>query len=270
MNPADRMAANIESAELPGAVAGSDQKLAEQTSLDEFQNTSRQRRPVEDLHNLLLRVSHHLDHETSERATTYYRLLAIDGQTKTIISQTKRRALRAFARYVVAIFIGAAGILAWQSYGDATKQIIATKAPELGWSPEAKQMIASWIQQLGWTNLPAGPEKLAVWPSGPETLQPAPVAQVGSETTATKAAAAPLFDPEQVQQIVLGLASLQKIVGQIASSQDQMARDIAKLQADDLEIIGKIPAPPLQPAVAPAHKPMPVSPSSSRAPILPR
>jgi septal ring factor EnvC (AmiA/AmiB activator) len=38
--------------------------------------------------------------------------------------------------------------LAWQSYGDATKQVIATTAPELGWSPEAKQTIAQKMQQL--------------------------------------------------------------------------------------------------------------------------
>jgi hypothetical protein len=38
--------------------------------------------------------------------------------------------------------------LAWQSYGEATKQVIATTAPELGWSPEAKQTIAQKMQQL--------------------------------------------------------------------------------------------------------------------------
>jgi hypothetical protein len=43
----------------------------------------------------------------------------------------------------------AAQPLAWQSYSDAAKQVIATSAPELGWSPEAKQMIAGWVQQLG-------------------------------------------------------------------------------------------------------------------------
>jgi hypothetical protein len=48
----------------------------------------------------------------------------------------------------MAICIGAAVILAWQSYGEATKHIIATTAPELSWSPEAKQMIAPKVQQL--------------------------------------------------------------------------------------------------------------------------
>jgi hypothetical protein len=51
-----------------------------------------------------------------------------------------RRAWRAFIRYVVAIGIGVAATLAWQSYGEATKQTIAMRAPQLGWSPEAQQM----------------------------------------------------------------------------------------------------------------------------------
>jgi hypothetical protein len=67
-------------------------------------------------------------------------------------------------RFLVAICVGVAAILAWQSYGEAAKQIIATKAPELGWSPQTKQMIASAIQQVGWTT-PAGPE-----PTAPETV----------------------------------------------------------------------------------------------------
>jgi hypothetical protein len=55
----------------------------------------------------------------------------------------RRPASRRFARFLLAICIGVAGTLAWQSYGDATKQIIATRAPDLGRSPETKQMIAS-------------------------------------------------------------------------------------------------------------------------------
>src|SRR5215470_13081309 len=67
----------------------------------------------------------------------------------------KRRGSRGFVRYLVAVLIGVAATLAWQSYGDAAKQVIATSAPELGWSPEVKQMIAKWMQQLGWTKPPA-------------------------------------------------------------------------------------------------------------------
>jgi hypothetical protein len=156
-----------------------------------------------------------------------------------------RPAWRAFARYLVAICIGVAGTLAWQSYGEATKQIIATRAPELGWSPEARRMIASWVQ-----------------PSVPETPQAAPVAQ-------TAPPAAPSLDLQQVQQIARDFAALRQIVEHLAAGQDQMAREITKLEAADLEIFAKIPAPPPQPPAAPARKPMPAPPPSSRAPIPP-
>jgi len=98
-------------------------------------------------------------------------------------SSRRRPASRRFRRYLVAICVGVAGTLAWQSYGEATKQIIAKGAPELGWSPEAKQMIATSIQWLGWTKPPAGPENIA-----PETVaniskQPAAVAESQSTPT---------------------------------------------------------------------------------------
>src|SRR5262245_27417528 len=89
----------------------------------------------------------HLDHETSERTTIYDRLRALDGQMEGLESQTKRRASGAFGRYLIAICLGVAVTLAWQPYAEATKQIIATRAPKLGWSPGAKQMIASWFEE---------------------------------------------------------------------------------------------------------------------------
>src|SRR6516165_10983762 len=151
MSPADEMPAKTEAPESTSAPADFGQKLDERAALSDFSRASDQRRPVEDLHSLLLRISHHLDYETSERSTIYYRLLAIDAQAKRIENQTKRRALGALGRYFVVICLAVAGTLAWQSYGEATKQIVATSAPELGWSPQAKQMIASWVQELGWT-----------------------------------------------------------------------------------------------------------------------
>jgi hypothetical protein len=113
----------------------------------------------EDIHSLL---SRHLDFEATERRAIYHRLQAIE-------SAVKRRRSRGIVRYLVAIAIGVVATLAWQSYGATTKQIIATKAPELGWSPETRQMITGWVQQLGWTKQSAGPES-----AGPETPQPIP------------------------------------------------------------------------------------------------
>jgi hypothetical protein len=162
----------------------------------------------------------------------------------------KRRGSRGFARYLLAICIGVAGTLAWQSYGDAIKQIIAARAPELGWSPQAKQMIASWT--VGWAKPPA---------SSPEKVAP--------ETVAPKAPPAASVDPAQVQQIAQSLAALRQSVEQIAAGQDQTSREMARVEAAVAELILKVPEPSAQPPAASEPKPVPVPPSS-RAPTAPQ
>jgi hypothetical protein len=227
--------------------------------LKNLEGTSDQRKAV-GLDEVLLGILHRLDDGTSERKTAYDRLLAIENEMKRVGSRG------GFARCLVAICIGVAATLAWQSYGEVSKQIIAAKAPQLGWSPETKQMIASWVQP--------GPESTAVRPSLPAT-QVATVAQTVPAAVVPKALAAPSNDPEQVHQIAVGLAALGQTVDQLAASQDQMVHQIDMLQtssqeilASNREILEKIPAPPPPPpTVAPTHKPTTRMPPSSRAPI---
>jgi len=152
-------------------------------------------------------------------------------------------ASRGFARYMLAICIGVAATLAWQSYGRVTKQIIATRAPELGWSPEAKQTIASWVEQLGWTKAPAGAEIATARPKAPMAAS---------------------LDPQQVQQIALDLAALRQTVEHVAASQTKMAGEINNLLVTDMEIFLKIPTPAQRPAAL-SHKPLPAA-TPSRAP----
>ena len=173
-------------------------------------------------------ITSYLDHEASERKAIYDRLVAIENKIK-------KRGSRRFGRYLVAILIGVAATLAWQSYGESAKQIIATRAPELGWSPATKQMIATWT--VGWTK----PQK-----------QAPPVAPTAPTT--------PSLDPGQLQQ-TQDLAALRQTVEQLAGGQDQMARVIARLEAAVAELIAKTPEPPA-PSVAPAPKPTQVPPSS--------
>jgi cell division protein FtsB len=157
----------------------------------------------------------------------------------------KRRGSRGLTRFLIAICLGIAGTLAWQSYGEVTKQIIATRAPELGWSPGAKQMIASSIEWLGWTKSP-----------NLENTAPQTVAPKGTATS---------VDPAQVQQMVQNLAALREMVQELTAGQDQTTREIAKLESAVVEILMKMPEPP-QPPAAPARKPAPAPPPSSRAP----
>jgi len=189
----------------------------------------------DDLHSGFTR----LDWDASERKAIHDRLVAIDNKMT-------RRGSRGLARFLLAVLIGVAATLAWQSYGDATKQVIATKAPELGWSPEAKQMIASWT--LGWTKPPVVESKAA------------PVAQTAPIATS--------LDPEKVRQMAQNLAEVRETVQELAAGQNQVTREIDKLESAVVEILMKMPEPPPQPPAAPARKPTPVPPSS-RAPGAP-
>jgi hypothetical protein len=194
------------------------------------------------LHNLVLGIDRHLDQRTSEPTAIYHRLPGIEDKMK-------RRGSRGFARYLIAICLGVAATLAWQSYGKATRQIIATGAPELGWSPEAKQMIATWVQQLGWTR-PV--ESTAVPPSAPETQQAALATQAVPQDVAPKAPV-PSIDPKQVHQLAVDLAALRQIVERLAAGQERI-----------LEKISALPLP--RPTAVPARKPPPTATPPSRAP----
>jgi hypothetical protein len=212
--------------------------------LDNLLRPGPQQEPAKDLHNLALGIDRHGDHGTSDPTAIYSRPLAIENEMKRRRSQSSRGLIR----YVVAICIGVAATLAWQSYGEATKQIIATGAPEFGWSPEAKQMIASWVLQLSWTR-PV--ESSAVRPSAPEMQQAALATQAAPQDLAPKAPT-PSVDPDQVHQLALDLVALRQTVERLAAGQER--------------ILEKISVPPLpRPAAVLARKPIPSAPLSSRA-----
>jgi hypothetical protein len=65
----------------------------------------------------------------------------------------------------------------------------------------------------------------------------------------------------------LGLAavrqSVDQLVAQFTAGQEQMTRDITKLEAAEQEILHKISAPPPRQAEAPARKPVPLAPSQA-------
>ena len=173
-----------------------------------------------------------------------------------------RPASRGFARYMLAICIGVAATLAWQSHGQMAKRIIATSVPELGWSPETKQTMANWVEQLGWTKLPTSSDA-AARPSLSETAQAATVGQIAPEV-APRVPIADSADLEQIQQIARDVVGLRQSVEQVVASQTKMAGEINNLLVTDMEIFLKIPAPP-QPPAALLRKPIPAAPPS-RAP----
>ena len=123
-------------------------------------------------------------------------------------------------RFLIAFCVGVAATLAWQSHGDAVRQIIANSYPQLAWlAPEAAVA---------------------------ETVPAAIVPPVTSP------------DQQQFKAMSFDLAALRQRVDQIAAGQDRITRDItAKLQAAEQDILDKISAPPPQPAAASARKSTP-------------
>ena len=136
-----------------------------------------------------------------------------------------RRALRGLARFLIVFCVGVCTILAWQSYGDAARAMIANSSPQLGW---------------------LAPQTAPVVP-----IAPAPAGAASSD----------------VQQLAFGLAAVRQSVdlltAQLAAGEGQMGADIAKLQADQQEILHKLSAGPPRPTAAPAHKPVPLTPPPS-------
>ena len=127
-----------------------------------------------------------------------------------------------FARFLITLCIGVVATLAWQSYGDAAREMIASASPQLGWlAPQA-----------------------------------APVARTAPNVTAPTA---PSPDQQQLNTVSLGLAAVRQSVDQLAAGQEQMTRDITKLQTVAQGILDKISAPPPRPADATARKPAPAS-----------
>src|SRR5262249_56988639 len=112
----------------------------------------------------------------------------------------------------------------------------ARRAQLLGWRRGAKQMTASWLEEHGGTKPPVVKNI------------PPPATQTAPETVVPTVA--PSLDPEHVQQMMQRLALLQKTVEQLAATQDQMEHEITRLQAANVEILLKLPAPPPPPIAA--------------------
>jgi len=157
----------------------------------------------------------------------------------------RRRPIRAFLRFLITVGIGIGGTLAWQAYGDMARQMVASTYPD----------------QLGWLMPQASSDAAAA--ATPAAAIPA---------TVGAAAPAPALDQQQLNAISLGLAglrrSVEELAAQIASGQQQTAGDIARLQASEQDILGKMSTSAPRPAPAAARKPAPaaLAPAASAAP----
>jgi hypothetical protein len=146
----------------------------------------------------------------------------------------RKRALLAATRFAVTFGIGIAATLAWQPYGDAAREMIASTSPQLGWlAPQ-----------------PASAAQEALGP------QPRDIGSVDLDAVR-----------ERVDRIATTQDLMTHAIGQLAATQERIAQEITKLREVEQYLLYKTsykePEPALRPAVAPAatsgtthHKPV--------------
>ena len=129
-----------------------------------------------------------------------------------------RRIFRTLTRFFIAVLIGIGATLAWQSHGDAARDMVVAQAPLLGWL-------------------------------------------LSVSTTKSPAMAATAPDPaQQLEPLASNFDVVRRSVEQLAAKQEQMAQNIATLQAVADDIRQRMSTPPSSPsqqqaAPIPQHKP---------------
>jgi hypothetical protein len=126
------------------------------------------------------------------------------------------RASRPLTRFLITFYIGVAATLAWQSYSEAARRVIARLSP-----------------QLAWLAPPAAAVQAAPDPIDAITLS---VDRIATTIAASQ---------EQMT----------RSVDSLAAGQERMTREITRLQAIDQYLLFRNSEPPLQPTPASAPKP---------------
>lgn len=156
--------------------------------------------------------------------------------------------MRAFFRFIMAICLGIAGTLAWQAFGDDARQLVAQQWPQLAWlAPAPDPAPAAQANASAAEDAVASAPAAAVASAAPDAAMPA--AQAG--LTPAQAVLPPEF-MQQIETMARDLATARQGLDQLGASQGEMARNIAKLQATEQDILHKLtPAPQARPAPAP-------------------
>jgi hypothetical protein len=146
-----------------------------------------------------------------------------------------KRASRALTRFLIVFGIGIVATLAWQSYGDA-----------------AREMIASSYPQLGWLAPPAAPDA-----SSPDLQE---LKALSTDLAAVR---------QSVDQLAAQFVAGQEAITKLHAAEQEILENILKLHANEHDILAnileKISAPQPRPAAAPVRKPLALTP----APLTP-
>ena len=151
----------------------------------------------------------------------------------------RKRASRTLSRFLIVFCVGVAGTLAWQSYGDAAREMIVSSYPQLGWlaPPSVDQ------QQLNAMSLDLEAVRQSV------------------DRIAASVATGQEQMTRSVDRIATGISTSQdrmtRSVDQLAAGQERMTHEITKLQAVEQYVFYKNAEPPPRSDPAPALKHIP-------------
>ena len=155
-----------------------------------------------------------------------------------------KRVSRALSRFLITFCSGVAATLAWQSQGDAVREMIASSYPQLQWlAPQA-----------------------APDPPSPDRQQ--------LEAMSTDLALVRQSVDHLAAQFVAGQEQMTRDITKLHAEEQEVLESIVKLHATEQDILenifDKISAPPPRPVAAPARKPAPLTPLPlTPAPLTP-
>ncbi len=215
---------------------------------------------------------------------TTFRATAVDDVPGTAMPRPKGRwATRGLTALVLTACIGGAAF-AWQTEGDAARQMIGQFTPLLtsllsAGKTEAPAQPAAQAVEAEATN--AAPQATSPQPVIPaQAAQPATPVQAATDA-ATNAAAASAESAQLLQSMQHDVASLTQQVEQLKATidelkagQQQLNRDVAKATEQNLRSkIAKLPAGPPRTVAAHPRKPMqtyyPPAPAQATSPLPP-
>jgi hypothetical protein len=152
-------------------------------------------------------------------------------------SSIGKRALIALVRFLIIFCIGVSAVLAWQSYGDPVREMIASSYPQLSWlAPQVEPVLEKAPNAIGLasrTTSSSGQQR-------PNATLDLNEVQQGIDRIATGIA----FTQEQmtssVGQIATSQQQIARSLDRIATSQEQMTRGLDRLAADQEQMTREI------------------------------
>ena len=170
----------------------------------------------------------------------------------------RKRASRAFSRFLITFCIGGASTLAWQSYGDAARAMIANSYPQLGWlAPQAEPVAQNVPETIALVAPSFDQQQLNAMSLDLDAVRQS-IDRIATSMSAIQEQMSRGAD-RIANSIVANQEQMTRSVDRIAAGQEQMTREITKLQAVEQQILQKNSERAPRPAPALARNAVPRS-----------